>query len=212
MLVLVVPATAAPPERNEINPTFFYADVERGLVIFVNTTRDQYCTPDVVAFELALARWLIDFEEWLEGGEVGPEPPFPDEPAGGFPEGEDPLREQLVTTRKGAVIVRMQGRNVTTEIWQMIEDAPLVGPCTDTDPADDPLYVGTSSVTANDNDLFVSGTRGNAFGSRLLFRGQDADGNAVKYTRRFHVNDRCRASEDAPPACLIETSYLRTHG
>ena len=211
LLVLVVPAAAAPPERYEANLTFFYADIERGLVVFVNTTREQYCTPGVVAFERAVAEWQIAFEEWLEGGQVGPEPPFPDEPAGGFPEGDDPVQEQFITTRKGAVIYRMQGRNLTTEIWPMIEDAALFGPCTDTDPADDPLYVGTSSVSINDNDLFVSGTRGNAFGSRLLFRGQDADGNAVKYTRRFHMNDRCRATEEAPPTCLIERSYLRTH-
>ena len=61
----------------------------------------------------------------------------------------------------------------------------------------------------NDNDLFGSGTRGNAFGNRGMVNIVDEDGNRLRYSWRFHVNSRCHAPEDGQPACLIEGSSLR---
>ena len=68
---------------------------------------------------------------------------------------------------------------------------------------------GTARFMGNDNDLFGSGTRGNAFGNRGMATLVDDEGNTLRYTWSFHVNSRCHAVGDAPPACLIDTSTLR---
>ena len=209
-LLLAAPAAAAPPDTFEEHFTIIFPDVERGLVIFVNTTREDYCTPDVVAWELAFIQWIADFEAWLEGAMVGPEPPFPEDPPSGFPEGNDPIVSRVKETGQGAVVAHREGVNMDAEIWPMIDNPPLVGPCTDTDPADTPL-VGTADWSSNDNDVFVSGTRGNSFGDRGTIVGRDANGKPFKYSWRFHLNDRCYTPEDGPPACLIETSSFTTH-
>lgn len=199
-LMLALPAAAAPPETIEERFTIIFPDVERELVIFVNTTREDYCTADVVDWELAVIQWII-------GGEVGP---FPDDPPSGFPEGNDPIVSRVKETGQGALIAHRKGVDMNAEIWPMIDDAPLVGPCTDTDPSDTQL-VGTADWSANDNDVDVSGTRGNSFGDRGTIKGRDASGKPFKYSWRFHVNDRCYVPEDGPPACLIETSSFSTH-
>jgi hypothetical protein len=208
LLAFGVPAAAAPPTKSAENFTLFLPDEERRLVIFLNTTRAEYCTAGVVAWEEAVAQWTIDYEAWLEGGEVGPEPPFPDEPVGGFPEGNDPILTQIKETGQGALVRHQRAKGLVAEIWPMVEDASGVGPCTDTDAGDTPL-VGTGRYHGNDNDLFASGTRGNAYGDRGTITGQDADGNRFTYSWRFHVNSRCYAPEDGPPACLIATSSFR---
>jgi hypothetical protein len=209
-LLLAAPAVAAPPDRFEDHFTISFPDVERGLVILVNTTRDQYCTPDVVAWELAVAQWIIDWEAWFEGGQVGPEPPFPDDPPGGFPAGNDPLHVQLKETGQGALVLHLKAQDLDAEIWPMVDNPPLIGACTDTDPSDTPL-VGTADVLGNDNDLEASGTRGNSFGDQGTIRGRDSDGDPFRYSWRFHVNDQCYAPDDGPPACLIEQSSFQTH-
>ena len=90
----------------------------------------------------------------------------------------------------------------------MIDDAPLVGPCTDTEP-DGLLFSGRASGSGNDNDLFASGPRGNAFGDQGSSRGTGPDGRPHSYTWRFHVNDRCYAPDEGEPRCLVESSELR---
>ncbi len=208
LLALSVPTAAAPPTKFAENFTILFPDVERGLVIFINTTRDEYCTPAVVAYEEAVIQWIIDWDAWFEGGQVGPEPPFPDVPAGGFPEGNDPILTQIKETGQGALVRHQRARGLVAEIWPMIENPPLVGPCTDTDPGDTPL-VGMAQYQGNDNDLFGSGTRGNAFGDRGTITGRDADGEPFRYSWRFHLNSRCYVPEGGEPACLIDTSSFQ---
>ena len=210
-LLAVVPAAAAPPERFDERFTILFPDTTRGLVVLVNTTRDEYCTADVVAWELAVLQFDIDWNAWFEGGQVGPEPPFPADPPSGFPEGTSSIHTQVKETGQGALVFYQAGRNLEAEIWPMVENAPLIGPCTDTNSADTP-WVGTANYSGNDNDRFGSGTRGNAFGDQGSIKGKDANGRPFNYSWRFHINSSCFAPEnDGPPACLIDRSSFRTH-
>ena len=63
---------------------------------------------------------------------------------------------------------------------------------------------GTARFMANDNDLFGSGTRGNAFGNRGVANSWTTAGNRFRYSWLFHVNSRCHAPEDGAPACLVD--------
>jgi hypothetical protein len=56
-------------------------------VILQNTSLDSYCTPDVVDWEEAVIQWNEEVQEWIDGGQQGPEPPFPPDPPSGFPGG-----------------------------------------------------------------------------------------------------------------------------
>jgi hypothetical protein len=194
-----VPASASPPDRFEIPFTFVFPDLEYELAAFVNIDRESYCTDEVVNFENAVIAWL-------EGGMVGD---FPDEPM--FPEGFVGLSAMTKETGQGAVVASLSGSGLMIELWHLDaeENRPLVGPCTDTDDEATLFADGTASVRGHDNDLFGSGTRGNAFGDFFQADVIDADGNEYSYSRRFHVNDRCYQPDDGPPACLIETSTLR---
>lgn len=206
-VAIVAPMTAAAPDRYEERLTILFPDEDRGLIIFVNTTRDDYCTPAVVAWEEDVIQWSIDFDEWVDGGEVGPEPEFPPDPASGFAEGNDPIRIQEKVTGQGALVWHMNAKGLDAEIWPMVDDPFFVGPCTDSR-ANGGL-VGTAQVQGNDNDVFVSGTRGNSWGDRGTIMARDADGEPHKYSWRFHTNDRCYVPEDGPPRCLIEQSSLK---
>lgn len=194
-----VPASASPPDRFEIPLTFLFPDLDNELVAFVNIDRASYCTNAVVDFENAVIAWL-------EGGMADP---FPDEPV--FPDGFDGVSAMLIETGQGAVVASAKGSGLTIELWHLDaeEDRPLVGPCTDTDDGSTLFADGTASMRAHDNDLFGSGTRGNAFGDFFKADVVAADGTEYSYSHRFHVNDRCYQPEDGPPACLIETSTLR---
>jgi len=191
------PAAAAPPDKHQ-DPFFFLApDPNLGLVVFINMDRATYCTPAIVDWEEA-------FIDWLDGGQVGDAPEFP-----GAPDGFDLVRIQEKETGQGAVVQLLRGSGLATELWEMDADAPLIGPCTDTDDALHRVATGTATFMNNDNDLFGSGTRGNAFGNHGLAFLQDEDGNAVKYSFRFHVNSRCHATEDGEQACVIDSSTLQ---
>ena len=55
MIPWATPAVAAPPERIEMAVIDAFPDLENGLAVFVNTTRNDLC-------------------DWVEGGAVGPPP------------------------------------------------------------------------------------------------------------------------------------------
>jgi hypothetical protein len=189
-----VPAMAGPPAKFQVPLTILFPDTNLGLVVMINTDRASYCTPEVVAWEEA-------FIAWLEGGEVGDPPAEPT-----FPDGFEPISIQEVETGKGAIVSQTSASGLKIEIWELEADAPLVGPCTDTDDNLDRVGVGTVSYHGNDNDLFGSGTRGNAFGDRGQARLVGDDGSSLSYSWLFHTNSRCFAPEDGPPSCLIERS------
>lgn len=173
-----------------------FPDEERGLVVLVNLTRDLVCTDAQVADELA-------FLAWLEGGEVGPPPEPTAEPFQGIA----PATVQVVETGKGALVFTLRARDMPMELWPLDEDAPLVGPCTDTEESDTPYAVGTAQFRVNDNDLEVSGTRGNAFGDHGHALLRTVDGTPVHAHWRFHVNDRCYGSLDLVAASCFVTIF-----
>lgn len=50
-----------------------------------------------------------------------------------------------------------------------------------------PIATGTVRVVANDNDVFVSGKRNNAFGDTATGTLLDAGGNACRFTGQFRA-------------------------
>ena len=189
-------ALAAPPEKFTEPATFISPDFDIGLVIFINMDRETYCTAERVA-------WEVDFLAWLEGGQVGDPPEFPGEPAG-----FDPVSFLVKETRQGALVQLVAGSRLYAEIWEMDPDAPGIGPCTDSDDVLNRLGTGTARFMANDNDLFGSGTRGNAFGNRGVLNLVDENGDSLRYSFKFHVNSRCHfdEAEEAPRCQLIDAS------
>ena len=198
-LSAAVPVSAAPPGKFEDPFIFLAPDTNLGLVVFINTDRATYCTPEIVAWEEA----VID---WLDGGQVGDPPEFP-----GAVEGFDLVGIQEKETGQGALVQLLRGSGLTTELWEMDADAPLVGPCTDTDGALNRIATGTATFTNHDNDLFGSGTRGNAFGNHGLAFLEGEDGTTYKYSFRFHVNSQCHADAAGEQACVIDGSTLQIH-
>lgn len=190
-------ALAAPPARFSEPILLLFPDTNLRLVVLINIDRASICTPEQVAWEEA-------FLDWLEGGEVGDPPEGPADP-----EGFDLVSFQELETGPGAVVQLFKASGLYVEIWEMDADAPLVGPCTDTDDAMHLIGSGTAAFIGNDNDLFGSGTRGNAFGDRGVANVEDDEGNRFRYSWLFHINSRCHAPEDGPPSCLIERSSLR---
>lgn len=194
--VMAVPAGASPPHSFEDPITFDFPDVENGLVVLINTDRATRCTDEQVAFEYA----VID---WLEGGMVGA---FPEQPE--FAPGFEPVTVKLKETGQGAQNLLVNEDDLYWELWIADDDRPFVGPCTDTDGNASLLATGRGSIQWIDNDLFGSGTRGNAFGNRGTGHLTDGDGQSYTYSWRFHVNSRCYAPQDGPPACLLEENTL----
>jgi hypothetical protein len=190
-------ALAAPPEKFTEPIILVSPDFELGLVLFVNTDRETLCTPEQVAFEEA-------FLEWIEGGEVGDPPESPVDPAG-----VELVSFLVQETGKGAVVQHILANELPAEVWEMDPDAPGIGPCTDTDDVLHRIGTGTAKFRANDNDLFGSGTRGNAFGDRGLITLVDEDGDTLRYSWMFHVNSQCHFDEEAGPMCLVEGTALR---
>jgi hypothetical protein len=187
-------AASGPPDRHEETFPILFPDFENGYVVFINTTRELVCTDGQIAFE-----------EWILGGEVGP-PPGP-----GFQfAGIDPIAIQEIMVGDGVMVGLAKGSNLHTELWELDDPADLgVGPCTDTDDKMEMFADGTSRYQGNDNDLFVSDTRGNAFGDRGVASLTGADGESYTYTHRFHLNSRCYVPEFGPPACLLDSATLR---
>jgi hypothetical protein len=196
--MMALGTTAGASEKVEVPEYFSFPDFGNELAVFVNISRDELCTDEVVAFENAIAAWL-------EGGMVDP---FPDEPT--FSDGRELVQLSSVLTKKGALVGQVNEQDLYIEVWSQDspEDRPLVGPCTDTDDGGSLFATGRTSYHANDNDFFGSGTRGNSFGDRGKANLVDADGNEYNYSWRFHTNSKCYAPDDGPPACLSDVGTL----
>ena len=195
--VLAAAAAAVSPHSFDYPLGFQFPDYGNGVVVFVNSDRASYCTPEVVQSE-------NDFIAWLEGGMVGDPPDPPLGTLTGFPDGLEPVRFQAKETGKGALVYSVNEDDLYIELWEMDDNPGNVGPCLDTDGTEASLASGTTTYQAQDNDLFGTGTRGNAFGNR----GRAELGGGGSYTWRFHVNSRCYAPEEGPPACLLDVGEL----
>ena len=142
-----------------------------------------------------------DFCEWLEAPS-GPPPAI------------DLVTGRETMTGKGAVVGKIDAEDLYIEMWNLGEEGPQEGPCEDIqdqldDPTAQPWATGTASFKAKDNDIFGTGTRGNAFGDRTTAQLTGSDGEAYSYSSIFRLNDRCTAPEFGPPSCLVEKSKLK---
>ncbi len=133
--------------------------------------------------------------QWEEGGFQGP-PPY-----------EELVTVRLKETGKGAVVGSFQALR-SIEIWHLDDDADLSGPCADTDDQSGPLAKGTARVQGHDNDLFVSGTRVNAFGEHGQGNLRGADGSHWHYSWTFlaHID------RTGDFRVVVERSNLRMRG
>jgi hypothetical protein len=198
-------AGPSPVDRTSDAFPFTGPDYENSLVIFVNSSRETFCTPEQVEFEQAV-------RDWLDAGMQGP---FPDEPLP-HPQGLGSFPIQLVDTPMGVIVnTRGPAQGLHMELWVLDDasDQVGVGACLDTDDADELFGTGTGSFRG-----FVT----DAFG--LLFSAQLArpwfidhtqgsgevtspDGERYSYSWMFHQHIPC---DGAPgPVCETSTFQLR---
>jgi hypothetical protein len=111
-----------------------------------------------------------DFCDWVAGGEVDPPPVQDLVPAMGHAAGPD------------GVFMGTYHATRYLELWNIDDPDNPIGPCEDTAGQDGPWATGYATVTAHDNDLFVSLTRANAFGETGTGTVYDGDGTAWHYS------------------------------
>jgi hypothetical protein len=223
---------AAPPEEFVFDEyALLFPDTNINRSVFVNITARDFCNWEAEAapfFEWLDALFLYeefgeDYQAFLDAGgdpdefpiqppPVDPGPPPSDGPPP-FPALE-PVNGIGVSTGQGAVVGRIDAKDLYIEMWEFDEDpSPLIGPCEDIqqqlDAGDDPWATGFADVKAKTNDFDFSGTRGVAFGDRTTAVVTDQDGNEYSYRNVFRLNGQCNAPEFAPPACLVDNSKLR---
>ena len=142
-VLAVAPAQAAmPAETVEFAPSIQTVEDVQGLILFVNSTREDFCTAEMVA-------WEEDFLAWLEGGEVGDPPENP-----GYDGIETVTATRMPVGQHNAWI--KWSATVPVELWSFDEgvfpDAIGVGPCTDSDEEGELVATGTGTWTSSDND------------------------------------------------------------
>jgi hypothetical protein len=149
------------------------------LAMAVPATADP---PEV--FEADIFSVFLDLENELVGFWNITRDDLCDWEGGGF-QGPAPVGElvtaQVVETGKGALVGSFHATR-SLELWQLDEDADLTGACEDTDDQTGPLLTGTATVTSNDNDIDVSGTRINSFGERGQGTVEGTDGSKWRYS------------------------------
>jgi hypothetical protein len=124
--------------------------LDNGLVVFINASREAFCSDEQVAREQAIIGWL-------EAGAV--EEDFP-EWAIERPAGFETWTPLVVDVPKGAV-ARLNESGQHIELWRLDDpaDAPGLGACTDTDDRDELFATGTASIKSTVSDLFGQGLR-----------------------------------------------------
>jgi hypothetical protein len=183
LLATAAPAQARPEPYSEawvfVVPVF---DEDLTGALFLNTTREAFCTPEQVAFEAALTEWLQTPEE--ERDDMAPEPPQME------PSGLVPLTGRRNELRPGdetqppVVVLHASASGLPAEFWAfdpgiVDEDTLGVGPCLDTDQANTRLATGTGDWRIGTNNEFGSPTRAAAFGDTVRISLQGAGGTFV---------------------------------
>ncbi len=183
------PASAGPPLDFEEAFAFTAPDLDNRLVVFINTSREAFCSADQVAREQA----IID---WLEADMVDPFPEWALE----RPEGFQTWTPLVVDTPQGAV-AHLNESDQHIELWHIDDpaNAPGVGACTDTDDRDQLFAAGTATIKATVNDLFGQGLRPAALdhtrGSAKLL---GVDGTDYRYTFSWRLILPCAEPPGRP--------------
>lgn len=193
MLLLGVTASPAgaggPPEVFEDPFAFTGPDLDNGFAVFVNTSREAFCTQEQVERELA-------FIEWIEGGMVDPFPEWALE----RPEGFETWTPLVIDSPKG-IIANLDESDQYIELWRLDEpeDGFGVGACLDTDDRDELFATGTADIKATATDLFESGLRPAAIDH---FRGKadlvGVDGNDYTYSFSWRLILPCTEPPGRP--------------
>ena len=197
MVLGAAPASAAPPERTAIPLAFTGPDFDNDLVIFLNTTRDDYCDEEQVEYELAVA-------EWLEGGMVGTPPGEDLEPAVGI----EAIPAKIVATPKG-LIATARASDLYIELWRLDDPGDQLGvdACLDTDDANERVATGTSTFKGFVNDLGGEGLRPTSIDHTQGRAQVSGAGGTYRYTWFFHQHLPC---VDGPgPRCEVARFDLR---
>ncbi len=171
---------ATPAETIEVGPSIQAIDDDQGLLLFVNSTRADYCTPTMVAWEEAVLAWL-------ETDMSTEPPPYP---------GYDSL-ETFSATRMPVGRHNAWSRwsaQVTVELWEFDEgvfpDHLGAGPCTDSDEATGPFATGIGTWTQSDNDSWGDppepGPRTNAIKDTIQAE-LSGPGGDYAYTATIHT-------------------------
>ncbi|MGA8046258.1 MAG: hypothetical protein WCA30_08330 [Dermatophilaceae bacterium] len=203
MLLLGVTASPAgaggPPEVFEDPFAFTGPDFDNGFAVFINTSREAFCTDEQVAREVA----IID---WLEGGMVDP---FPEE-ALERPAGFETWTPAIIDSPHG-IIANLKESNQYTELWRLDDpaDAFGVGACLDTDDRLELFATGSADIKANATDLFEEGLRPAAIDN---FRGKaelvGVDGNDYTYSFSWRLILPC----SEPPGRPCEVAKFSLSG
>jgi hypothetical protein len=96
-------------------------------------------------------------------------------------------------TGSGAVMERWSG-SAPFELWTLDEDAPLTGPCEDTDDSTAPWATGSGIASSRDNDLAHDVSiemglhRTNTFGNRGKATVEAVDGHTYQYDWNVHYH------------------------
>jgi hypothetical protein len=132
------PAQAGGATTEVIQDPYFMIQIDstNKLAFFSNTTREEFCTPEMVQYEEAYALWV-------EGGQQGKEPQAPD---------YSPLLPYDAVVRqlpKGTTMVRyLPGAERPAQLWAFDAGVglttPFQGPCLDTDEQLAPFAAGTA--------------------------------------------------------------------
>jgi hypothetical protein len=161
-LTAAAPASATPDTFEE--PIFTaFPDLENGLVVFWNISRDDYCA-------------------WEAGGFQGPAP-VTERVSGRF------------NVLPSGAVVGGWAMSSSLELWTLNEDAPLTGPCEDTDDSSIAWATGSARVTSTDNDVFhfesveAGVIRGNSFGEQGSGAVVDIAGESHRYSWGFRAVD-----------------------
>jgi hypothetical protein len=189
--VAAAPASAVgPPEVFEDPFAFTGPDFEHGFAVFINTSREAFCTDEQVAREQAFIDWIADgaieedFPEWaLER-----------------PAGFETWMPQTIDSPKG-LIAQLNESDQHIELWWLDEpeDAFGVGACLDTDDRYELFASGSATIKGTANDLFESGLRPAAID---YIRGtadlQGVDGSDYRYTFSWRLILPCTEPPGRP--------------
>jgi hypothetical protein len=201
------PAAADPPTTFIVDDfVATIADGSNDLVAFVNTTREDFCTDEMVAAENALRDWVL-------GGEVGDPPEFP------VALGATPMTITEKLVGSGNIRASFDAM-VPIELWTFEEGKSpsldnLWSPCIDTDglvdgtdetiAAGELFAAGSARWSGKDNDLEGSGPRTNIWGDRIaatvsgptgdysytvVFKNQGRDFEYIKGSASFVLKPR----------------------
>jgi hypothetical protein len=182
-LALAAPAaSAAPAAQQGSNWYGIWGNLDWPVpgALFLNQTRDTYCTPDVVDWEQSFAAWLQDPDSNPDPGEA----PFVD--------GLERAPQLTVSPGDGVVIIRVSGKDLPAELWTFDDDVQgwedVIAPCIDTDGRGaQRVATGAGSIKHNDNDLFGEGQRGNAWRFQAQAQLTDTAGGEWRFIDRLRA-------------------------